>query len=303
MKILVTGGAGFIGSNLVDALVALGHQVFVIDDLSTGKQEYVNSRAKFKQLDIRDEALANVVSDFSPEIIYHLAAQKNVRTSLADPRLDASINVLGALNLLKAALNSKVKKFIFVSSGGIYGDSKILPTPESAPEQALSPYILNKLTFEKYLSILSEDKLAWTALRLANIYGPRQDPQGEAGVIAIFLDQALKGETLNINGDGKQTRDYLYVDDAVQALIKALGDISGVYNIGTGIETALLDLIAKIKKISGQDLQIKNREAVWGEVRRSSLDASLAKTKLAWQPNYDLATGLALTYKWFRDKK
>lgn len=303
MKIVVTGGAGFIGSNLVDALVEQGHQILVIDDLSTGKKEYINYRAKFKQLDIRDESLAMVISDFSPEVIYHLAAQKNVRTSLTDPRLDASINVLGALNLLKAALNAKVEKFIFVSTGGIYGDSKVLPTPESAPEQAMSPYILNKLTFEKYLSILSEDRLSWTALRLANIYGPRQDPQGEAGVIAIFLDQALKGEVLNVNGDGKQTRDYLYVDDAVQALVKALTVDDGVYNIGTGIETSLIDLIANIKKISGRDLKVKHREAVWGEVRRSSLDANLAKIKLGWQPHYDLATGLSLTYKWFRDRK
>ncbi len=303
MKIIVTGGAGFIGSHLVDALVNLGHQILVIDDLSTGKKEYVNSRAKFKHLDIRDESLANIISDFSPDLVYHLAAQKNVRTSLSDPRLDASINVLGALNLLKAALSAKVKKFIFVSTGGIYGDSKVLPTPESAPEQAMSPYILNKLTFEKYLSILSEDKLAWTALRLANIYGSRQDPQGEAGVVAIFLDQALKGEVLNVNGDGRQTRDYLYVDDAVQALVKALEADNGVYNVGTGIETSLLDLIDKIKRISGRDLKIKHREAVWGEVKRSSLDASLARIKLAWQPHYDLATGLSLTYKWFRDKK
>lgn len=303
MKILVTGGAGFIGSHLVDTLVKDGHQVLVIDDLSTGKKEYVNKQAKLKVLDISNEELAELVSDFSPEVIYHLAAQKNVRVSLENPVLDAKINILGALNLLDSAIKNKVKKFIFVSTAGIYGDTDILPTDEHGPEQPMSPYILNKLTFEKYLVILGQDKIKWSAVRLANVYGPRQDPQGEAGVIAILLDNAIKNKTFYVNGDGQQTRDYVYVADIVHALIKFLEQGEGVYNIGTAKETSLLDLIEVVKEVSGSDLKVVHNEAIVGEVQRSCLDSSKAINDLNWKSKYDLKQGLALTYHWFKEKQ
>lgn len=303
MKVLVTGGAGFIGSHLADKLIKEGHEVLVVDDLSTGKKEYVNHSARFIQFDIRDEKIDSVVADFMPEAIYHLAAQKNVRISLDNPTLDASINILGSLNLLTAALKNKVKKFIFVSTCGIYGDTSQLPTNENGPENPLSPYILNKLTFEKYLTILSHGKIKWSALRLSNVYGPRQDPYGEAGVIAIFLDNAIKDKVLYVNGDGQQTRDFIFVSDAVNALAAALNNSEGVYNIGTGQETSLLKLIEVIRNAVGHDLDIKHQPAIPGEVARSCLDASRARQALHWQAQNDLVSGLQLTYRWFKENK
>jgi len=302
MKILVTGGAGFIGSHLVDTLVKEDHEVLVVDDLSTGKKDYVHKLAKLEVLDINSPKLADVVANFSPNVVYHLAAQKNVRVSLENPVLDAKINILGALNVLNQAIKNKVDKFIFVSTCGIYGDTEILPTSETELEQPLSPYILNKLTFEKYLTILGGGKIKWAAVRLANVYGQRQDPYGEAGVIAVFLDQALKNKTLYINGDGLQTRDFIYVADVVSALVKFLDQAEGVYNIGTGQEKSLMDLIATISQISSKELNVQHRDAILGEVKRSCLDYSKAKNHLGWQPAYDLKQGLELTYRWFKDR-
>ncbi|MBU1203226.1 NAD-dependent epimerase/dehydratase family protein [Patescibacteria group bacterium] len=303
MKILVTGGAGFIGSHLVDSLVKDEHQVLVVDDLSTGKKEYINPHARFVQFDVRDEKLGNIVADFMPDIIYHLAAQKNVRTSLENPMLDASINILGSLNILDQAIKHKVKHFVFVSTCGIYGDTDQLPTTETGPEQALSPYILNKLTFEKYLAILGQEKIKWSAVRLSNIYGPRQDPYGEAGVIAIFLDNAIKGKDLNIFGDGEQTRDFMYVADAVDALLKVNQNVTGIYNIGTGQETSILNLVDTISNIAKEKVSVKHSDPVVGEVRRSCLDYSKASREISWQPNYDLHQGLEITYRWFKEKR
>lgn len=303
MKILVTGGAGFIGSHLVDKLVKEGHDVLVVDDLSTGKKEYVNPRAKFKKVNIEQDKLATVIDEYQPEIIYHLAAQKNVRVSLSHPSKDALTNVVGSLNVLEQAVRNQVKKFIFVSTGGIYGDTDQLPTNESGLEQPMSPYILNKLTFEKYLDIWANGKIKWAAPRLANVYGPRQDPYGEAGVIAIFLDNALKDKTLYVNGDGQQTRDFIYINDVVETLVKALGNIEGVYNIGTGKETSLLDLIAAIKVATGKEIKVYHRDAIAGEVKRSCLDANKAMGALNWKPQYELKEGLGHTYRWFKDNK
>ncbi|MCD4760358.1 NAD-dependent epimerase/dehydratase family protein [bacterium] len=303
VKILVTGGAGFIGSHLVDSLVKEGHQVLVVDDLSTGREEYINRQARFVQFDIRDQKLGNVLADFMPDIVYHLAAQKNVRISLENPILDAEINILGALNVLNQSIENKVKKFIFVSTCGIYGDTDQLPTTEEGPEQALSPYILNKLTFEKYLSILGQDKIKWTAIRLSNVYGPRQDPYGEAGVVAIFLDNAIKDKILYINGDGQQTRDFIYVADAVNALVGSMEKLEGIYNVGTGTETSILDLIETIKVVSAKKLKVENKPAIVGEVQRSCLNAGKAVSALQWQTQYDLKQGIELTYRWFKENK
>ena len=303
MKILVTGGAGFIGSHLVDTLVKDGHDVLVIDDLSTGKKEYVNKKAKLEILDINSPSLSKLVANFSPAVIYHLAAQKNVRVSLNNPVADAKVNILGSLNLLTQAIKSKVDKFIFVSTGGIYGDTDILPTTEAGQEKPLSPYILNKLTFEKYLFILAQGKIKWAAPRLANVYGQRQDPYGEAGVISIFLDNAIKNKTLYINGDGQQTRDFIYIADVVNALLKFLHQAEGIYNIGTGQEISLVDLITAIQQVSGLAVDVKHKEAILGEVKRSCLDFSKAKKDLSWQPQYSLKQGLDLTYRWFKEKR
>jgi UDP-glucose 4-epimerase len=303
MKILVTGGAGFIGSHLVDTLIQDQHEVLVVDDLSTGKRDYVNKEAKLKILDINDENLEQLMADFLPEVVYHLAAQKNVRTSLDNPMLDAKINILGGLNVLHQAIQNKTKKFIFVSTCGIYGDTDSLPTDEAGPEQPLSPYILNKLTFEKYLSILGQDKIKWSAVRLANVYGPRQDPHGEAGVIAILLDNAIRNKTFYVNGDGTQTRDYIYVADVVHALTRFLDQAEGVYNIGTSQEISLLDLINNIKEISKANLKIEHRDAIVGEVKRSCLNSTKASTDVNWQSEYDIKQGLELTYRWFKEEK
>ncbi|PWB38303.1 MAG: UDP-glucose 4-epimerase [Parcubacteria group bacterium] len=302
-KIIVTGGAGFIGSHLVDRLIGAGHRVLVIDDLSFGNKEYLNIAADFLLLDIRDEKLPVAVKDFSPDIIYHLAAQKNVRTSLERPSYDAQINILGALSVLEAALWAGAKKFIFLSSCGVYGEAKDLPTGEEAAEQPLSPYILNKLTFEKYLSILSNDKMDWLALRLSNVYGPRQDPHGEAGVIAIFLDNIRQGKTLYINGDGQQSRDYVYVGDVVDVLLLALEKGKGIYNIGTDTQTTLLALIKELEKVAAHSAKIEFRPTINGEVRHSRLTYQKAKKLFNWQPAHDLPAGLKLTYNWFKNKQ
>lgn len=302
MKILVTGGAGFIGSHLVDSLIRDGHDVLVVDNLSTGKKEYVNKQAKLEVLDVVDKKLADIVASFSPQIIYHLAAQKNVRVSLENPVLDARVNILGSLNLLNQAIKNKVEKFIFVSTCGIYGDTDNLPTDELSDEKPLSPYILNKLTFEKYLYILGQNKIKWAAPRLANVYGPRQDPHGEAGVIAILLDDVVNKKTFYINGDGQQTRDYIYVADVVGALLKFIGNSEGIYNIGTGKEKSLLDLIDIISQISDGKLDFQHRQAIGGEVKRSFLNNQKAKKDLDWQAEYDLKQGLDLTYRWFKEK-
>lgn len=302
MKIIVTGGAGFIGSHLVDALVAQGHQVLVIDDLSSGNIQNFHKLASFKQLSIADENLADVVADFKADVVYHLAAQKNVRTSLQNPKFDAEINILGSLNLLQAALAAQVKKFVFISTGGaIYGETENIPTAEDNLEQPLSPYGLAKLCFEKYLKLLSQDKMSWSILRLANVYGPRQDPQGEAGVIAIFLDNILKGLPLRLNGDGKQTRDYVYVADVVAAAMQVLSSQKNeIYNIATASEKSLLDLAEILKQVTKKNFEIFHQEAIIGEVRRSCLSAEKFKSDFHWKAEYNLEQGLALTYQWFQ---
>lgn len=302
-KIIVTGGAGFIGSHLVDKLVALGHQVLVIDDLSFGCKEYIHPQVAFSQIDVREEGLLiDTIKKFQPEYIYHLAAQKNVRTSLEKPAYDAQINILGSLNVLEAAIASHAKKIIFLSSCGIYGQAKVLPTSEEAVAQALSPYILSKLTFEKYLEIVAQGHLDCLALRLSNVYGPRQDPHGEAGVIAIFMDNLLKGQTLYVNGDGQQSRDYIYIADIVDILVKALEQGRGVYNVGTGQKTTLLELIKILEKIVSRPATVEHRPAIRGEVRHSLLDATKASSVFDWHPRYDLPSGLKLTYDWFKNK-
>ncbi|MGO9482054.1 MAG: NAD-dependent epimerase/dehydratase family protein [Candidatus Kryptoniota bacterium] len=305
MNILVTGGAGFIGSNIVDAYVQAGHTVVIVDDLSTGSLKNVNPKAKFHKLDLRDAALENVFKETPIDVINHHAAQMDVRKSVADPKFDASVNILGMLNLFEFGIRHGVKKIIFASTGGaIYGEQDYFPADEQHPLRPLSPYGITKLATEKYLfyyhAIYS---IQHTILRYANIYGPRQNPHGEAGVVAIFADKMLKGEQPVINGDGKQTRDYVYVSDVVRANVLALSHSSSdIFNIGTGKENDVNTLFRIIKKISGATCEEKHAEAKMGEQLRSVIDHAKAKKILGWEPAVTLEEGLRKTVAFFREK-
>ena len=304
MKLLVTGGAGFIGSHLVDALIKEGHQVVVIDDLSCGKKENVNPAAKFIELDIRDKKLKDIFEKEKPEIVFHLAAQKNIKISVEDPCLDAEINIVGSLNLLENCRMNKTK-IVFSSTGGaIYGDTKNRPTPENEPEKPVSPYGVAKLAIDKYLYYYQQVfSLPFVSLRYANVYGPRQDPKGEAGVVAIFLEKMLAGEQPVINGDGQQTRDYVYVSDVVNANIKAMKpEVKGIYNIGTGLETDVNELFRKILTLGNFSFKEKHGPAIMGEQLTSSLDTQKAKTVFNWSPKTTLEEGIKMTIEWFRNK-
>ncbi len=302
-KILVSGGAGFIASHLTDKLIEKGHQVVVIDNLSTGKKENLNPKAKFYEADICNSEIAQIFQEEKPEIVFHFAAQIDVRESVKDPIQDAKVNILGSLNLLQNCQKNGVKKFIFASSGGaIYGDTDVIPTPETHSENPESPYGICKLTVEKYLHFFKETfGLNYTALRLANIYGPRQNSKGEAGVIAVFCDQMLKNEEVVINGDGEQTRDFVFVDDVVNAALLSIEqEKSDIYNIGTGIETNINEIFRKIKELTNSDCEEIHVPAKQGEQKRSCLDNSKAKQELNWDPEYNLEEGLEKTVNWFR---
>lgn len=308
MRILVTGGAGFIGSHVADAYLAAGHEVTVVDDLSTGFRENLDPRVRFWQVDIRSAELPRVVADFRPEVVSHHAAQMSVSASARDPGHDADINILGTLNLLEAAVRHGVKRVIFASTGGaMYGDQDVLPTPETAFPQPVSPYGVAKLAVERYLyAYQAMHDLRAVALRYGNVYGPRQNPHGEAGVVAIFSQAILEGRELTVNGDGGQTRDYVYVGDVVRANMlateMALGQEFSILNVGTGIETSVSDLVRLFREIAGMDVRWRHGPSRAGEQRRSLLDASLAKRVLGWQATTDLRAGLGFTFQWFRER-
>jgi UDP-glucose 4-epimerase len=300
-KIIVSGGAGFIGSNVVDRLIADGHEVAVIDNLSSGKKSYLNPRAQFFKLDIRSSKIERVFKSFKPDFVFHLAAQIDVRVSVADPRLDTEINVLGGLNILEASRLQGVKKVIFSSTGGaIYGETEDIPTTEAAPAYPLSPYGINKLSFEKYLNYYYQVYgLNYSVLRFANVYGPRQFKGGEAGVIAIFVDNAVKGIASKQFGDGLQTRDFVFVSDVVEALVRAKDiDCRGEINIGLGKEVNLKDVQAAISEALGKETLIIEAEAKIGEQRRSCLSCERARAVLNWEPKIDLKTGIKKTIEW-----
>lgn len=306
MKILVTGGAGFIGSHVVDAYVAAGHEVFVIDHMTSGDRRNLNSRAHFHQLDILDAGAAELIARISPDVLSHHAAQMDVRRSVGDPAYDARVNILGFLNLLEAARNTGVKKVIFASSGGaIYGEQETFPASEDHPKRPASPYGVSKLAGEAYLGYYKEThRLPYIALRYANVYGPRQGLKGEAGVIGIFARQLLAGQTPTINGDGRQTRDYVYVGDVAAANLLALESSHvGALNIGTGLETDLLTLYRKLCEKTGCKTAAAHGAAKSGEQRRSCLDAGLARSILGWSPGTTLDDGLARTVDYFRELK
>jgi len=302
-KILVSGGAGFIGSHLTDKLMDKGHNVVVVDNLSTGKKENLNPKAKFYEADICNSEISQIFEEEKPEIVFHFAAQIDVRKSVKDPIQDAKTNILGSLNLLQNCQKNEVRKFIFASSGGaIYGDTDIIPTPETHSENPESPYGICKLTIEKYLHFYKETfGLNYTALRLANIYGPRQNSKGEAGVIAIFCNKILKNEEVVINGDGEKTRDFVFVDDVVNVAILSIEqEKSDIYNIGTGIETNINEIFRKIKELTNSDCKEIHAPEKLGEQKRSCLDFSKVKQELNWEPEYNLEKGLGDTIKWFK---
>jgi UDP-glucose 4-epimerase len=302
VRALVTGGAGFIGSHLADALIAAGHDVVVVDDLSRGRREQVPEGAELVVLDICDAALADVVAQAAPEVVFHQAAQIDVRSSVRDPLADAGTNVVGTVNVLSACTNAGVRRVVFASTGGaIYGDTAIVPTPETHPCAPESPYGTGKLCAEAYGGTFQRIRgIEFVALRYANVYGPRQDPHGEAGVVAIFATRLQRGEPCVINGDGTQTRDYTYVGDVVAANLQALSVTSpAVFNVGTGIETDVNALYARLRAIAGSPHDAEHGPAKPGEQRRSALDITLARDELRWQPAVDLDTGLRRTFDFF----
>ena len=303
MKILVTGGAGFIGANLVTALIEQEHDVVIIDNLATGKKENLNPKTKFYNIDIRDKKIEKIFKKHNFDIVNHHAAQADVRKSVEDPVYDREVNIIGLLNLLENSIKYKIKKFINISSGGvIYGDDAKLPIKENARKDPLSPYGISKLSAEHYMHIYDKlHGLKYTTLRYSNVYGKYQDPKGEAGVIAIFSNLMLDKKQPIIYGDGKQTRDYIYVKDVVSANLLAMehGDYKA-FNIGTGNETDVNELFDTIKKITGYNGKPKHEPARPGELLRNSLDITKAKKLLNWQPKYSLEEGLKETIAWVK---
>jgi UDP-glucose 4-epimerase len=305
MKVLVTGGAGFIGSHVVDGYVAAGHEVVVVDDLSTGHRENLHPKARFHQLDIQDPRTVEVIHGERPEVLNLHAAQMSVRNSVEDPLHDARINILGTINLFEAARQAGVRRVLFVSSGGaVYGDQETFPASEGHATNPLSPYGVSKRAGELYAFFYqAEYKLPFVALRYANVYGPRQDPHGEAGVVAIFSGRMLRGEPVTINGDGKQTRDYVFVGDVARANLLALErDVRGPVNIGTGIETDVNELAKIMLDATGARSKVEHGPAKPGEQRRSVIAHDRAARELGWRPEVALKDGLHRTVDWFRKK-
>ena len=307
MKVLVTGGAGFIGSHVADAYLRAGHEVVVLDSLVHGKRENVPAGAEFVRADVRDAAAAALIQERRFDLINHHAAQMDVRVSVSDPRFDASVNVDGLLNLLEAARAGGVKRFVFVSSGGVvYGEPEVRPTPETYAKGPESPYGVTKLAGEYYLYYYHRvHGLEYVALRYSNVYGPRQDPHGEAGVVAIFSTKLLERQPLTVFGDGEQTRDYVYVGDVVAANLllseqefprATVLDARG-FNVGTGIETSVNQLAHGLMQASGREVELHYAEARAGELRHSSLDTAKLRA-LGWAPKTELQEGLKETYDW-----
>lgn len=305
MKIFVTGGAGFIGSNLVDRLIDQQHEVIVIDNLSSGSKDNLNPKTKLYLADICNYAeITRIFETEKPQIVYHLAAQIDVRKSVEDPIFDAQTNILAGINLIQQAYKNEVQKFIFSSTGGaIYGETTERPTTETHPENPLSPYGIAKLAIDKYLNYYYQVfGLKYTSLRYGNVYGPRQNPHGEAGVVSIFLKKMLNQEQPVIYGDGSQTRDYVFVSDVVDANIQALNHLDevGVYNIGTGMETSVNELFDTLNQNFDQKYEKQYAPARKGEQQTSCLNNSKSKNYLQWEPKTNLVQGLAQTFEWFK---
>ena len=303
MKIMITGGAGFIGSHVADMLLDNGHAVVIVDDLSNGKKENINPRAAFYHISILDSGLAEIFRKEGPEVVIHHAAQISVRESVKDPLHDMEINIKGSVQLLEHCKNNQVRKVIFSSTGGaLYGEQDYFPADENHPMRPLSPYAIAKLSVEKYLFFyFTTHRLPYTALRYANVYGPRQDPFGEAGVVAIFSQKMLKGDQPTINGDGNQTRDFVYVGDVALANLLALQhEVTGEINIGTGVETSINTIFNEIRSLVAPGTPEVHGPAMPGEQLRSVLSYQKARTVLGWEPTMPLTEGLKHTVDFFR---
>jgi len=303
-KILVTGGAGFIGSHVADLFVAQGYEVVILDDLSTGRASNLNPAARFYQLDIRSPQVREVFEAEKPDFISHHAAQMDVRRSVAEPLVDASINILGSINLLEYAKEFGVKRFIYISTGGaVYGEPEKLPCEETHPINPICQYGASKHTVEHYLYMYHVNYgLNYTVLRYPNVFGPRQDPHGEAGVVSIFTGKMLAGEQVIINGDGDQTRDFVYVGDCARAnyLALTIDHQPGIYNLGWGRPTSINDIFSTLAKITGYGLPVQHGPAKVGETRHIYLDASKVQRELGWAPTITLEEGLEKTVAYFR---
>ena len=302
-KVLITGGAGFIGSHIADLLIKKGYPVVIVDNLSRGSKKNVNKKAKFYQVDIISPRLKRIFAQEKPEIVIHEAAQINVRDSVTDPKKDARINVSGSISLFQTAGKAKVKKIIYASSGGaIYGEPRKLPVKEDHPISPLCPYGASKCSAELYLKCFASlFGFKYVVLRYSNVFGPRQDPKGEAGVISIFIDKFLQGEAPVIFGDGKQTRDFIFVQDVALAnYLALLYRESGIFNIGSGKEVSVLEIYNSLKKILNSPVKAKFGPKVEGEVRRIYLDVSLAKKKLGFKPKVNFKDGLERTINWVK---
>jgi UDP-glucose 4-epimerase len=299
VRAVVTGGAGFIGSTLVDTLLARGDEVHVVDDLSSGRREQVADAATLHVRDIR-EPLGDVLAEARPEVVFHLAAQIDVRASIADPVADARANVIGTLSVLEGARAHDAQVILASTGGAIYGECE-RPAEEGAPRLPVSPYGTSKLAAEEYLA--TWNRLYGTrhvALRLGNVYGPRQDPHGEAGVVAIFLSRIRDGQPATIFGDGRQTRDYVAVGDVARAFVAAVDADGGVFNVGTGLETSVLELWAACRQAAAAEVDAVHEAPRLGELQRSSLDSSLAERELGWRAEVPLGEGLCRTWEWIR---
>ncbi len=301
-KILVTGGAGFFGSHVVDGLVAEGHEVLVVDDLSAGTSTNLSSDAEFADLDVSDDEFVSLAKSFSPGVISHLAAQASVPVSMSDPVLDARVNIIGGLNVCRAAVETGCEQVLYVNTGGaLYGEPDYLPCDEEHPIRPVSGYALSKWTSERYFRMLLPESTPLKVLRYANIYGPRQSPHGESGVVSIFTRQMLDGDAVRIFGDGEQTKDYIYVDDCVEAHNAAMShDDSLVVNIGTGKGTSVNEIFRHLKGLTGYDAPPIYDAPRPGDVRHFRLDSSRAKRVLGWAPRVGLLEGLEKTVAYMR---
>lgn len=303
MKVVVTGGAGFIGSHLVDRLIEESHEVVVVDNLSTGKKQHLNREAVLYKLDVQSSRLEKVFRNERPSVVFHLAAQVNERRATEDPMLDAQVNILGTMNVLHQAAHHGARKVIFASSGGaIYGEQEIHPAPESHPPKPLSAYGISKFCGEQYLTYYQRiSGLQVVTLRYAHVYGPRQQTDGEAGIVASFIQQMLNNQQPIINGNGRQTRDFIFVDDVVQANLAVMGqEVQGIYNVGTGVETSINELFRLLASLTGAPCKEVHGPAKPGEPMRSVIDPSRLKQEVGWEPEVGLTEGLEKTVAYFR---
>ena len=304
MRIIVTGGAGFIGSHIVDAYVAEGHEVMIIDSLwehGGGRRAHVNARASFTHMDIREQNIEKIFKEFKPEIVSHHAAQHSVAISSRDPKLDADVNVMGLLNVLDTSVKHGVRKVIFASSGATFGTPERYPITESTPQRPTSPYGITKMVAEHYLRFYRAERgLAYTALRYGNVYGPRQDPNGEAGVVSIFIGKFLKNEGVRIDWDGEQTRDYVYVKDVAELNVLALEKGDGEYCIGTNVKTSVNQIYRTLVEITGVEAPTTQGPRRPGDARDAQFNPALAKKDLGWRPKTKLIDGMRETYEYFK---